>query len=261
MVELEARPGRGRLYCLRTKRTFALLSFLCALGGNPAAAIDFDQFDDFQDGTTQNWVICLLPISCTPLPPTAQPPMNVPDAGPAGVGDHALQLTAIGGLVAGSRLAVNNITADWTGDYSAAEVVGLKIDANNPNDFPLMLRVGLDDERFLLGGGGKVVTEPQELLAGEGWTTLHFPIEAADLTAAKNQFGMVVGENPVLTLSRVAKLKILHATEANWPGDTIVAVLLLDNIQAVPEPGSTLMQVAALGGLLVLAGLRARNGA
>ena len=256
MVELEARPGRGRLYCLRTKRTFALLSGLCALGGNPAAAIDFDQFDDFQDGTTQDWIIN---VSGFGFPPPQVLPANVPNAGPVGVGDNALRLTAIGGLAAGSRLAVNNITADWTGDYSAAEVVGLKIDANNPNAFPLTLRVGVDD--LVLGGGGKFVTDGQVLPALSGWTTLQFPIEAVDLTAAKDQFGVVVGTDPVLTLSQVAKLKSLHSTEANWPGDTIVAGLDLDNIQAVPEPGSTLMQVAAGGGLLVLAGRRARNGA
>ena len=117
--------------------TFALLAGLCALGGDPAAAIDFDQFDDFQDGTTQDWIINVTGFG---FPLDNVLPRNVPNAGPDGVGDNALHLTAIGGFAAGSRLAVNNENADWTGDYSAAAVVALKIDANNPNDFSLMLR-------------------------------------------------------------------------------------------------------------------------
>lgn len=79
-----------------------------------ASAVTVDQVDTFEDGTTQGWVVGLLG-SAHPAPP-----INVPTNGPAGAGDHFLQLTAVGGDFAGSRLTVINAT-QWGGNYVAAD--------------------------------------------------------------------------------------------------------------------------------------------
>ena len=68
----------------------------------PAGTVTLGQIDHFQDGTTQGWM--------RGLPMNPAPPINVPDVGPAGVGDHSLQITSTGGGGPGSRFVANNLT-------------------------------------------------------------------------------------------------------------------------------------------------------
>ena len=100
-------------------------------------AVTIGQVDNFEDGTTQNWVINLLGMGSPPSPPA-----NIPTGGPAGVGDNYLQLTSTGILnTAGSRLVGVNYMHQWTGNYIAAGITSLSMDVNNLGNTDLYLRL------------------------------------------------------------------------------------------------------------------------
>ena len=183
-----------------------------------ARAITIGQVDDFQDGTTQGWKVGN---------PHPVPPINSTDNGPAGIGDHAL-LLATNGLPsgAGSRLAADN-PLQWTGDYLAAGVKIISLDANNLSGRPVTLRLAAD------GDGGRFSTTTSFLLpAASGWQSLLFPVEPADWAAAG---GVLIND----TLANLTKLRLLDNVAPSFRGTAGAAELLVDNITAlVPEPST-----------------------
>jgi hypothetical protein len=73
--------------------------------------------------------------------------------------------------------------------------------------------------------------------AGSGWRTVIFPITPSDL--AVETFGTVQG-----ALMNVDTLRIFHNADPTFPGPglgipTVNVTLGVDNITAVPEPGTT----------------------
>ncbi len=126
-----AMPGLRVLVCL-------LFTLLSAPG---AGAIAILLVDDFQDGTTQGWSAGSIT--------NPNPPQNAPNAGPAGAGDHALLITAVGGFGPGSNLvALNPVPftgpSQWTGNYSAAGVAMIFMSVRNPSASALTLRLGTE---------------------------------------------------------------------------------------------------------------------
>ena len=212
--------------------TIAAAAMVMALAvPRSASAVTIDQVDTFEDGTTQDWVVG---------GPHPAPPINVPTGGPTGAGDRFLQLTAVGGSGAGSRLAVINDT-QWAGDYLAAGVTGIEMDVKNLGDSTLALRVLFQDPPGNAPVNLAVSTDSIALPAGSGWIHVVFPIAASDLTAT---LGSV---NAALT--NATEMRIFHGTTANFPGDLIVAQLGVDNIRAVPEPDAAIGIALAIGAL------------
>ncbi len=190
----------------------------------PAAAVILGQIDDFQDGTTQGW---------TSGPINPNPPINVPDVGPAGPGDDSLQITSVGGIGPGSRFVAFNGT-QWAGDYPSAGVDMIVLDVNNVGAVTLNLRVALD------GAGGRFVTTASvPIFAVSGWQTVGLSIAPADLTSAGG-----LGVNA--TLAAVTQLRVISAVNPTFQGDPIVAQGLVDNVIAVPEPAQSLLLAAGL---------------
>ena len=113
-----------------------LAAGLLCLPGAATAQVVAGQTDTFEDGTTQGWVINLLGMGSPPAPP-----VNVPTGGPAGDGDNYLQLTAVGGAVAGGRLSVINFNGQWAGNYGAAGVAAIEMDLLNTGTSDLFLRL------------------------------------------------------------------------------------------------------------------------
>lgn len=202
-----------------------------------AAGVAIGQLDDFEDGTTQGWVVGLLGS------PHPAPPVNVSTGGPGGVDDNFLLLTAVGGVGAGNRLTVIN-PAQWAGDYVAAGATGIAIDARNLGNTDLALRLLFEDPSVGPPSNQAVSSNAISLPAGGDWTHVVFPITPGDLTA-------VLGSVDA-ALSNATAIRIFHGATAAFPGGPIVAQLGVDNIRAVPEPTAATLLAFALGGLALV---------
>jgi hypothetical protein len=219
----------------------ACASALClglALAAAPAGAITLGTVNTFETDSTEGWHV---------MGSHPNPPLVVDTGGPAGSGDGYLELTAIGGNGAGSRLAVISGTA-WHGNYLAAGVGFVELDAINRGATPLQLRLYLDANPGLVGDEA-LSTVALSLPANNTWTHLRFPVTPGALT----------GANPTATLQGVTEFRLFHGVDAVFPPLGVVALLGVDNITAVPEPG-TLWLWAMAAGALVLPALR-RHGA
>jgi hypothetical protein len=213
------------------------LALCAALYALPAhgAPIFVGQEDDFEDGTTQGWVVGLLGA------PSPAPPINVGGGGPAGAADNYLRLTSIGGAGAGSKLTVIN-PDHWGGDYLAAGVGSISMDLFNFGQTDLALRLLIEDPTVGPPTNIAASSTPFLLPAGAGWVHATFDVGVADLTAV---LGTVAS-----ALSGATIIRLFHNDQAAFPGPGIVAELGVDNITAVgsvPEPASLLL--LGLGGL------------
>lgn len=193
------------------------------------SAITGGQVDDFEDGTTQNWE---HGTAGSPNPPT-----NIPDGGPAGVGDNYLENTSTGGGGPGSRMAVINRT-QWTGDYAAAGVIEVSADAANFGATDLSLRFGFEAPTPSLrddntGGGEQWISTNAINLPADGvWYSVSFMIDESAMTQV---FGVDTFDN---ALMNVTQARFISADIIAWRGDAIVGNLGLDNITAVTAPSS-----------------------
>jgi hypothetical protein len=129
----------------------------------------------------------------------------------------------------------------WNGDYAAAGVSALSFDLNNSGPDPLALRI------TLFGAGGNFTTTTPFLLAsGSGWVTVVFGLGAADLTQTQG-IGTLAE-----TLANVNTLLIRHDPDPiSPPGqqNPVTATLGIDNVTAVPEPGTALLVAAGIAAL------------
>ncbi len=199
---------------------------ICLFAIRPEAAVSEvinGQMDDFQGGTTQGW-------SSGANNPNPNPVSHLSDGGPAGVGDGFLLVTSTGAFGAGGKLVAFN-TSQWAGDYLTAGVESIVADLNN------LGATALDIRLLLEGPGGKFVsTAGVSLVAGSGWQPATFAIGPGDLTG---------GFNLGATLGGVTRLRIVHNPVPDVTPPQIVATLGVDNINAIPEPG-TLTLLSAL---------------
>ena len=181
-----------------------------------ALAVAPGDWDNFQDGTTQGW---------NHGGPSPNPPVNIPDGGPGGVGDNFLQITSTGGGQ-GGKLVAFNTNPKWTGDYTAALVTVISAWVKNLGDTDLELRLQLsspvDNRR------GFVSTISFFLPAGSDWTVATFSTEASDLTDPTGS-----GD-----LSNVTKLWLFHnPNPTNTPlAPFIEAALGVDDISVAEVP-------------------------
>ncbi|MBI5585777.1 MAG: VCBS repeat-containing protein [Deltaproteobacteria bacterium] len=186
----------------------------------PASAVSLGQVDDFEDGTTQNWVIGLRG-GVHPAPPA-----NVPSGGPAGEGDHYLLLTSLANEPAGNRLAVINLN-QWVGNYLGAEVNFLTMDVRNFGPTDLHLRILVEDPEAGIETAPThiaVSTEAVFVPVSGNWTRVTFSMDPGQFTALKGDAGAA--------LSNVDELRIFHSPTPTFPPPTVDAQLGVDNITA-----------------------------
>ncbi|HKQ50224.1 MAG TPA: PEP-CTERM sorting domain-containing protein [Phycisphaerae bacterium] len=214
---------------LESMSLFALLAVL-AWGVAPAqATIVFGQIDDFEDATTQSWS-------------GGAGPANIPTGGPAGVGDHFLQMIATGGSGPGSRLGSYNDN-QWTGDYLAAGVTSIEADLRNfGSTGDLSIRL------LFFGTGGNFTSTIPLIIPNDGdWHHVIFGITPADLTAVDGGFDVNA------TLSGTNRLLIRHQVGppgGQFAGTSIDGEMGMDNITALPEPGTLSLLVFGMAALL-----------
>ncbi len=225
---------------MTVNRSISVVAFLIALVQTfPASALTLGQTDTFEDGTTRNWG------SGAPNP---VPPVTMASGGPAGLDDHYLQLRSLGGGGPGSRLVAMN-SDQWSGDYDAAGITGIRMDVNNIGATDLSLRL-----MFLDSDG---LPTPQEAVSsiaifvpsGSGWMSILFPTAASDLTALTGSVDAA--------LSGADSIRLFHGPSVGFPPAAIVATLGVDNVTAVPEPASVLLFAAGIG--LLTASFRRRR--
>jgi hypothetical protein len=199
---------------------------LVATATTSHGAVILGQVDTFEDGTTQEWSIGSI-FGGHPAPPA-----NVPSGGPAGVDDNYLRLTALGGGGAGSRLSVLN-RSQWSGDYLAAGVSRIQLDVRNFGPEDVVLRLGFFDP---VGGAptNGAVTDGVPVFAGGEWQRIEFLTTPATMTTL---FGDVTA-----LMSNVTEVRLFHNPNPTFPGPglgppTVNALVGIDNIRAVPEPG------------------------
>jgi hypothetical protein len=241
IVHWQSHPSRNQKRSVNQLITMKAMAVLCGFitaSGLTTSAVTIGQVDNFEDGTTQNWVVGLLGQ------PHAAPPSNAPTGGPAGVDDNFLQLTSLGASAAGSgsRLAGINFMGQWAGNYVAAGVSEIAMDVRNLGATDLFLRLAFSDPTAGPPANVAFSTTPVVLPAGGDWTHVVFPL--ADLTSG-------IGSVPA-ALGNTTELRIYHSTSPNFPNpvtpiDPVMAVLGVDNIEArgtvltVPDGGATLL--------------------
>jgi hypothetical protein len=226
-------------------RSFRALVFTSLMAGSLSAGTIL--IDTFQGGTTENWFV---------PGPSPNPPSNQPTGGPAGAGDGYLQLVSTGLPGAGGRLVALN-SSQWALNYIAAGITAIRMDVNNQGPEDLSLRLLF--EAFPPGPPGPpdhlaLSANAISVPAGSGWMTVVFPITPSDLVV--DTFGTTVG-----ALTGANTIRIFHNPAATFPGPgngipQVAATLGVDNIAAIPEPGT--LWLAAGGALVLLSRLRRR---
>lgn len=222
----------------RTAVVWAVAALVMAVAAPRASAAPMlGQMDTFQDGTTQGWAVSLLGA------PHPAPPSNV-GGGQGGAADRYLLLQSVGGQGAGSKLSGANLDSRWTGDYTAAGVTAIRMDAINLGQTDLYLRFGFEDP--IPGPPANIAfSDAIYLPAGSGWQTLRFHVRPGDLTAA---IGSVA-----TALANTTVVRLYHSPAPNFPNPvfqvpSIAAQLGVDNIAPVPEPATLGLLGLVLGG-------------
>ena len=208
-----------------------LTIFACALLliARPANAIVNGQLDNFEDGTTMGWAGNML---------------QVKTGGPAGAGDHYLELTA-DGAGSGGRLTTFNLQ-QWLGNYIAQGVNAIEIDLRNESTTTLSIRVAFKSQNLMNSPG--YLSAPVILAVGSGWQHFSLSISAANMIpiggpAAYNTFFSTgIGDARIIN----------EAGATNLNGDFVTGQLGMDNIHAVPEPAPAV----TYRGWLALVGLQ-----
>lgn len=203
--------------------------------GQATAAVSVGTQDTFNDGTTNGWSAGAA---------SGFQPANVPGGGPAGAGDPYLKLVASGIGGPGGKL-VGIAPDQWFGDYIAAGVTGIEMDVINLGATNVNLRL-----YFAGTSGSGSSVDGVTVASGSGWTRVAFSTLPGAITTA-------VGVPALDVLSNVSELRLFHSAAASFPGPNIAAQIGIDNVTAVPEPGT--WATLALGLAVIGAGVSLRR--
>jgi hypothetical protein len=210
------------------------LGLLALLTGAPAGAITLGQVDTFSAGTLQGWA-------------GGSTPQNVATGGPAGANDRYLQIRAASG-----NLGTEN-DEQWAGNYASAGVTSLRFEVENQGANPLALRITLFGLESLTA-----FTSVDEFVlpTQSGWVTAEFVLSDLALVRTRGT------DSLAQTLAGVTRLLLRHDPDpVSAPGghNPVTALLGIDDVTAVPEPGTGGLVVAGLAALAAR-GRRAATG-
>jgi hypothetical protein len=203
------------------------LAGLFLLAITPAVnALVVGQVDDFEDSTLQGWS-------------GGAEYTNISTGGPAGTGDNYLEISR---TLSTFHLGALNTTT-WTGNYLAAGIQAIEMDANSisvdigPTD--LSLRI------MIIGPGGNFsTTTPVTVTTGAGWQHISFGLTPSDLVHVTGSAAVNAPDGPGIltdTLANVTRLLLRHdpAPVPEPPGthpQHVRARLGIDNITAILGP-------------------------
>jgi hypothetical protein len=190
----------------------------CAAAVSRAAVVG--TMDDFQDVTTMGWS-------------GYDPNITVkPGGGPLGVTDAYMRVNATGLGGPGSRLAVDNGDARWTGNYLWSGITALEGDFINVSSGPLEIRAVLFSGSF----DRSTSTLSAVLPSDAAWHHLVFQLDSASLT---NVMGTMSYND---FMSDITAVMFRHNSGAPSSGGTsVVGTMGLDNLHSIPAPTSALV--------------------
>ncbi len=194
----------------------ALLAALGATVPTTASAVTLGQLDTFTSLTVEGWI---SGPAANPVPPFV-----APTGGPAGGADPYLVLRAVGGSGPGSRLTVIN-EAQWTGDYVAAGIAGIRMDLTNLGSTDLSVRLLIAKVPPFSSPSDQVITPPVQLPSGSGWTRVVFSLAPDDL--------ITLTGDPAVALAGATEVRIFHGVAAAFPPLAFTGSLGVDNLEAV----------------------------
>ena len=230
----------------------ACLAMECLSASNAlASVIPVGQTNDFQDGQLSNW-------QGGGAGQGFQSQNIISAGGPAGAGDQYALISA-GGNNSGPRLlAVNDVQR--LGDFSNIAAITLDLmspasnAANGVNSLSMRLAIR---EGTANNSAGYVSTTAYNLPSDGNWYPVTFLFDAADMAAVSA--GSPAHAPPAFdTLkTNVLDFRILDATNAVLVGDQFISTgpqisFGMDNITAVPEPGSLALAALSVRGLDVV---------
>jgi hypothetical protein len=182
-----------------------------------AFAITAGQVDNFEDGTTDHWTDGHGGDNVA----------NITTGGPAGTNDNYLQVLS-GTFGVEPRLITFNQT-QWIGSYSAAKVVGLKMDLKNFGASALPIRIAIREGTAGATVAGYASTTAFSLLADSQWhKSAFFAMNGASLTPINSP--MMLSTD----LKSVKDFRLLSSTAPSTLGDAINGRIGVDNITAIP---------------------------
>jgi hypothetical protein len=175
-------------------------------------------------------------------------------------GNPYLKIAADGSGALGKMITFNP-TTDWTGDYVAAGVTGIRLDIANMSDSDdVYLRVALGNRASPQQPGGTwwISKTPVFLSLGSGWTSVVLPIAEADMVVVGNIMGESDNESFADTFSDIQNIRILSAAiPVGAIGDEFVGDVGVDNIALVPEP--TTLPLVGVGMAVILLNRRRKT--
>ena len=198
-----------------TRVLFLLVACLLSVS---SYAVTAGHVDDFEDGTTQGWQEGVGISTPNPNPPT-----NVADGGPAGVGDNYLENVSSGGTGAGSRQVIFNTGADWTGSFDAAGINLIQFDVrvDPSSQGPLFLRLAFEGTN----GARYVSTNAVEVPDDGNWHNVSLPFEDATMSL------VAAGATFAQAAAGVTEFRLIHRPAGPaWTASSFVGVVGYDNI-------------------------------
>lgn len=198
------------------RKVYALgLTALSALWAQAGLAVEANQIDDFDSGSTQGWQ-----VGNTNNHPA--PPEQRADCGDQGAGDGCLVLTSTGQAGPGGRMTVFN-TGQWTGDYLATNISGLALRAANMGKEDVYLRVRVESTV-----GGPLISSdffqvPADGIYHDGFIRLTENAFNSFDTAAIQQ-----------TITTVSNFRIFHNVDPSFQGPIEAHEVYVDDLTAVP---------------------------
>ena len=207
-----AEPSRGHAYGDGTDEIANIVgAALTATMIYPASAnaLAPGQVDNFQDGTTDNWVTNLLAMGSPPIVP-----VNVATGGPSGTGDRFLLLTSTGTDGPAGRLVALNFQQQWAGNLIAAGINAISMNVNNFGSSDVLLRLQFADP--VTGPPtNEAYTSAILVPATSGWRSITFPVGPSFLTA---DVGTVLG-----ALTNATELRLGYGGPSLSGGEPVYA--------------------------------------